>query len=113
MNVDFYATFRQIVGSKTVDFPLPQGSTLRQLIAEIIRCYPPLRQELLDKNDELYRHVHVFVNGRDAPFLENGLDTVLTTQDTVSLFPAVGGGKEPIWTSEVGYNKRKIDPRFT
>ena len=48
-----------------------------------------------------------FVNGRNAPLLENGLDTILTPQDTVSLFPAVGGGKEPIWKSEVGYNIKK------
>jgi len=104
MNVDFYATFRQIVGTKTVDFPLPQGSTLRQLIAEILRCYPQLRQELLDKNGELDRHVHVFINGRNAPFLENGLETILSLQDTVSLLPAVGGGKEPPSKFEVGYN---------
>jgi molybdopterin synthase sulfur carrier subunit len=36
--------------------------------------------------------VHVFVNGRDAPFLENALETVLKEDDTITVFPAVGGG---------------------
>lgn len=92
MKVDFYTTFRQVVGTKTLEFYLPQGSTLRQLIVEIVHRYPPLLQELLDNDGELNRHVQIFVNGRNAPFLENGLDTILFPEDTVSLFPAVGGG---------------------
>jgi molybdopterin converting factor small subunit len=32
-------------------------------------------------------------NGRDTSFLENGLDTTLSSEDRLSLFPAVGGGR--------------------
>lgn len=92
MKVDFYATFRKVVGTKTVEFPLPEESTLRQLIVEIVHRYPPLLQELLDNEGELNRHVQIFVNGRNTPFLEHGLDTILSPEDTVSLFPAVAGG---------------------
>ena len=51
-----------------------------------------MRSELLDEDGKLYGHVHVIINGRDAPFLENALETVLVGDDRVSIFPAVGGG---------------------
>jgi molybdopterin synthase sulfur carrier subunit len=92
MKVNFYATLRQVVGTKTVDFSLPEGATVGQLVEEMIRCYPGLRRELLDEKGQLYQHVHVFVNGRDAQFLEHGLDTLLDPDDSLGVFPAVGGG---------------------
>jgi molybdopterin synthase sulfur carrier subunit len=92
MKVNFYATLRQVVGTKTVDLALAEGATVHQLVAEMIRCYPGLQRELLDEQGQLYGHVHVFVNGRDAQYLENGLDTPLSTEDTLGVFPAVGGG---------------------
>lgn len=92
MNVSFYATLRNVVGQKTVEFILPPEATVNDLIAEMIRCYPLLRRELLNEAGELYRHVHIFVNSRDAIFLERGLDTPLAQEDVVGIFPAVGGG---------------------
>ena len=92
MQVNFYATYRQIVGKKTVEIPLEEGATLRQLIDGLVGDYPALRPEWFDAQGHLYGHVHLFVNGRDLPFLESGLDTRLLADDTVSVFPPVGGG---------------------
>ncbi len=92
MLVNFYATLRQVVGAKKIDFDLPAGTTVRQLLDEMLRRYPALRRELMDEQGNLYAHVHIFVNGRDAPFLENALDTELSSGDTIGVFPAVGGG---------------------
>ena len=92
MRVDFYATLRQIVGTKTVDFPLPDGSTIGHLLEEVFIRYPAMRSELLDDEGQLHGHVHVLVNGRDVPYLENTLNTVIYIDDTISIFPAVGGG---------------------
>jgi molybdopterin synthase sulfur carrier subunit len=92
MKVHFYATLRQIVGKKTIEIPLEEQATLQQLVDETITRYPALSQELIDEQGTLYGHVHVFVNGRDSRFLEDGLSTVLEAGDTVSVFPAVGGG---------------------
>jgi molybdopterin synthase sulfur carrier subunit len=92
MQVSFFATLRQIVGAKTVDFDLPDNATIGQLIDLMVKRYPDLRRELLDENGNLYGHVHVFVNGRDVPYLDNRLETVLKTDDVISVFPAVGGG---------------------
>lgn len=92
MRVDFYATLRQIVGTKSVDFPLPDGSTIGHLLEEVFIRYPAMRSELLDDEGQLHGHVHVLVNGRDVPYLENTLNSVVHIDDTISIFPAVGGG---------------------
>jgi sulfur-carrier protein len=92
MKVNFYATYRPIVGGKTVEFDLDQGSTLRQLVQVIIARFPAMQREMLDDDGNLYSHVHIFVNGRDSVLLERKLDTVLQADDILNIFPPVGGG---------------------
>jgi molybdopterin synthase sulfur carrier subunit len=92
MKVNFYATLRQIAGQKTVEFDVPQGVTAAELLEAVLERYPSMRAELVDENGRLYRHVHLFVNGRDAPFLEDKIDTVIQPADKIDIFPAVGGG---------------------
>lgn len=92
MKVNFYATLRNIVGAKAIEFQLPPGATVQDLLDEMIACYPALKAELLNEHGEMYTHVHIFVNGRDASFLENGMNTPLQPDDQLGVFPAVGGG---------------------
>ncbi|MFN2106167.1 MAG: ubiquitin-like small modifier protein 1 [Candidatus Promineifilaceae bacterium] len=92
MKVNFYATLRQIVGQKTVELDLPEGTTAIQLVEAVMEQYPRMRPELVDENGDLHGHIHLFVNGRDAPFLENQLDTVVKPTDKIDIFPPVGGG---------------------
>ncbi len=92
MIVNYYATLRQVVGVRQVDFFLPQGSTLRHLVEEMVKRYPGLKKEMLDENGNLQSHIHIFVNGRDSTFLDGSLETILGEDDTISVFPPVGGG---------------------
>ena len=92
MKVDFYATLRDVTGQKTVDIDIPENATVLQLVDAIVTRYPLMRDKLLQKNGDLWGHVHIFINGRDAPFLDDQLDTVIKPADTISIFPAVGGG---------------------
>ena len=92
MKVNFYATYRPIVGGKTIDFDVDHGITIRQLVDEIITRFPAMQREMLDDNGGLYSHVHIFVNGRDSVLLEQKLDTVLRADDVLNIFPPVGGG---------------------
>jgi molybdopterin synthase sulfur carrier subunit len=92
MKVNFFATLRPIVGGKTVEFELPAETTAAAFLNIIVERFPPLRQELLNEAGELYPHVHMFINGRDAPYLPDGMETVLKPTDTVNIFPAVAGG---------------------
>ena len=92
MKVHFFATLRPIVGGKTVDFDVDHGLTVTEMLGVMIERFPKLRDELLDENGKMHGHVHFFVNGRDAQFLENGVETCLMPDDVVNVFPAVGGG---------------------
>jgi molybdopterin synthase sulfur carrier subunit len=92
MIVNYYATLRQVVGARQVDFSLPAGSTLRQLIEEMVKRYPDLKREMFDQNHHLQSHIHIYVNGRDSSFLDGSLDSILEADDTISVFPPVGGG---------------------
>jgi sulfur-carrier protein len=92
MKVNFYATLRPIVGGRTVELEIAEGVTVRELVAALVEQWPPLRAQLIDEHGELYRHVHVFVNGRDAPYGEGGMDRRITASDVIDVFPAVAGG---------------------
>lgn len=90
--MSFYATLRQIVGRKRVEFTLPEGATVAELLEAVLRGCPDLRPHLLDDAGELSRHVHVFVNGRGAVYLPDRLETKLAASDAVDIFPAIAGG---------------------
>lgn len=92
MNVNFYATYRPIVGGKTITVPLSAGSTVQQLVQHLITEYPPLKAQLFDENGALFPHVHIFINGRDVPYLPDQMETVLSAADSIDIFPPVGGG---------------------
>ena len=92
MKVRFYATLRPVVGGHSVEVATGPGMTLWQLLDELIARYPPLGPQLLAGPRELGHHIHVILNGRDAPYLERGMETVLGSDDRVDIFPPVGGG---------------------
>jgi MoaD family protein len=92
MKVNFYATLRRIPGRETVEFDLPGGTTVDELLAAVVERYPELREELFHKDGTLLGYVHVLINGRDASYLDRKLATELEESDTVDVFPAVGGG---------------------
>lgn len=92
MKVNFYATLRPIVGQKTVELPIEDGATVQDVLEIIVEKYPDMRKELMDENGQLLGHVHLFINGRDAPYLENMMETKIKPTDKIDVFPAVGGG---------------------
>ncbi len=92
MQVGFYATLRPIVGGKSVEVPLPPGATVQDLVDRVVARWPALEEALLDEHGALSRHVHVFVDGRGAGYLPDGLATRLEPHHKVDIFPAVAGG---------------------
>jgi molybdopterin synthase sulfur carrier subunit len=92
MNVNFYATLREITGKKTVTLDLADGVTVREMLDEVFEQFPPLREKLMTPENALHGHVHIFVNGRDVPYLADVLETRISHTDKLDIFPAVGGG---------------------
>ena len=92
MQVSFYATLRKIVGTKTVDFEMPENPTLQDVLDAVLAAYPDLREDLLDETGALSRHVHFFVDGRSSKWLPEGMTTPIDASCKLELFPAVAGG---------------------
>jgi MoaD family protein len=95
MVVHVFATLRQITGGKNVPVSCGEGSTIRNVMDELIERYPPLQKEFFNERGELHNYVHVFINGRDVRYMDTLLDTPLKVSDEIDLFPAVGGGSSP------------------
>ncbi len=65
--------------------------TVGDLIGELERRYPGLRDQLRTDGGELHRFVNVYLNDEDVRYL-NKLETQVSEGDTVSLLPSVAGG---------------------
>jgi molybdopterin synthase sulfur carrier subunit len=92
MIVNFYATLRDISGGKAVEFNVYHGITAQELLDAIIERFPLMEKELLNEEGRMYGHVHFFINGRDVQFTDEQFLTKIMPDDTVNIFPAVGGG---------------------
>lgn len=92
MRVNFFATYRPIVGGRHLEVPLEPGSTVGDLIDWLTERFPELARVMRDDTGGLSRQTHVFVDGRGVRWLEQGLATPLDGTQKVDVFPAVAGG---------------------
>jgi molybdopterin synthase sulfur carrier subunit len=92
MRVNFFATLRDIAGGKTIELEVNHGVTAQELLNVIIERFPLMKKELLNEDGRMYGHVHFFINGRDVQFTDEKFQTKIMQEDTVNVFPAVGGG---------------------
>jgi molybdopterin synthase sulfur carrier subunit len=68
------------------------GDTVAGLIEDLERQFPGLRERLVDEGGELRRFINIYVNEEDIRFLQ-GKKTALKAGDSVSIVPAIAGGK--------------------
>jgi molybdopterin synthase sulfur carrier subunit len=93
VRVRVFATLRDVVGTREVDFQLPSSVTVRSLIWTLSNDYSQgkLEKEVFEKNGKVQKYVKILVNGRDIDFLD-GPSTQLNDGDIIAIFPPVGGG---------------------
>ena len=65
--------------------------TVGEAFAMLGRNYPGIRQRVLDDQNEIRRHVNVFVNGEHVRFAQ-GVATPVTNESEVWIYPALSGG---------------------
>jgi molybdopterin synthase sulfur carrier subunit len=70
------------------------GGTLRDVLETIEARYPGFKERILSDGGELHRFVNVYVNDEDVRYLGK-LDAAVREGDTVSILPAVAGGRAP------------------
>jgi len=89
-------TLRDSVGgAREVD---ASGTTLRELLADLVERFPSLGRQVLEGGNELAPFVNVYVDNEDIRTLE-GLDTPVRENTTVILLPAMAGGERTLTPS--------------
>ena len=88
------SALRRFAGdNEIVEMRLP--ADLRMTISEAFvtlgRDYPAIRQRVLDDQNNIRRHVNVFVDGENVRFA-NGGATQVTNDSEVRIYPAISGG---------------------
>ena len=67
------------------------GSTVKELLDNIVVRYPTLKTHLFDSNGGLRRYFKIFVNGVHIREL-NGMDSPLNEDDKIILMASAAGG---------------------
>lgn len=78
-------------GVSKLELEPDQAQTVRAMTDELIRRYPGLKDQMFQRENELQRHVNIFVNGTDTRFID-GLDSQLDDGDDVMIVLAIAGG---------------------
>jgi molybdopterin synthase sulfur carrier subunit len=68
------------------------ADTVAELIDDLERQFPGLRERLVEEGGELRRFINIYVNQEDIRFLQ-GAKTALKPGDEVSIVPAIAGGR--------------------
>lgn len=92
IQIRLYATLRTAAEGKTLNMDLHPPVTVLQVLRAASALKPKLHAEFWDENGGLRDYIKVFVNGRQSLYLPSGLETLLGAEDSLDVFPPVGGG---------------------
>jgi sulfur-carrier protein len=67
------------------------GANIGELIDNLDKAYPGLKDRLCDEAGNVRRFVNIYVNGEDIRFLEEK-STSVKDSDEISIVPAIAGG---------------------
>jgi molybdopterin synthase sulfur carrier subunit len=68
-----------------------QGKTVDEVLADLEKNYPGIKERICDENGQIRRFINVFVNGEDIRFKE-GAKTAIADNAEISIIPAIAGG---------------------
>ena len=68
-----------------------EGKTVMELLGDLERRHPGVKERICDEKGQLRRFVNIFVNEEDIRFLQ-GEQTSVKDGDEVSIIPAIAGG---------------------
>ena len=84
-------TTLRILTSGEAELNAKEG-TVSQIISEVCENYPDFQGRLIDDDGNLLRFVNVYVEDEDVRFPQ-GLETPVLDGQTISIIPAVAGGR--------------------
>jgi len=68
-----------------------EGSTVGEVLLKLTKTYPAIKGQLLNDDGTLHRFLNVYVNDDDVRYL-GGVEASITSDDEITLLPAVAGG---------------------
>ena len=71
-----------------------QGQTIDEVLSNLEKNYPGIKDRICDETGQIRRFVNIFVNGEDIRFKE-GPKTKVSEGSEVSIIPAIAGGQWP------------------
>lgn len=86
------------------------GTTVSELIANLERSYPGVRERICDDSGKLRRYLNVYVNDQDIRFLQSEA-TALKDGDEVAIIPAIAGGGEQRGATATKTTRVPVAPR--
>ncbi|MEM2703532.1 MAG: MoaD family protein [Candidatus Bathyarchaeia archaeon] len=94
ISVRYLANFAIITGRREETFLMPEGSSLKELLAKIVERYgTSFMEEIFNYgSNEIKPHVLVLVNGQPLKQIGSKLDTKLFHGDSITLALPISGG---------------------
>jgi len=94
ISVKYLASFSAITGRKEETLTVPEDTTLKGFLLEIVEKYgPAIKKELfVSQTTDIKPRILVLVNGRSVSQLPDKLDAVLSSGDSVILTLPMSGG---------------------
>jgi len=68
-----------------------EGSSVGEILRSVADAHPDTQTQLFAADGGLNRYVNVYLNDEDVRVLD-GLDTTVSTTDTLVILPAMAGG---------------------
>lgn len=91
MKIRLYATLRDLVGTRQMDMQADDFKNVEMVLHHLVQQFPQLHELIWQPDGSLAGYVAVILNGRDIRHL-NGIETSVSDEDTLDIFPPVGGG---------------------
>lgn len=90
ITIKFFATIREVVGTKSIEIEV---DTIEDMLQKLKKMFGrPFIDTAIDlESGELKRFFSCMINGKRIELLE-GYQTKLKDNDTIAIFPPVGGG---------------------
>jgi molybdopterin synthase sulfur carrier subunit len=78
--------------TKDKDIVQVTGATITEIVENLEKQYPGLKERLCDERGELRRFVNIYLNDEDIRFAQ-GKQTPVKDGDEISIIPAIAGGR--------------------
>lgn len=69
-----------------------EGNTIQEIVDNMEANHRGIKERICDENGKIRRFLNVYINDEDIRFLQNQ-NTAVKDGDTISIVPAIAGGK--------------------